>query len=201
MVRAPLAIVFPCALSVCDYASAGKLVEVPEQACPGCGSRLGWWSGYWRKLHDAGGRVEIWVRRGRCPPCDTTHALLPDFVVERRRYAVEEIGRTLEKVAEGVSAWKSSELLDLPFGTVRDWRRRCQQRSGEQLAALSRLALKVGARIKELPTGALVAMVATLKVVWARSRERDPGVAGLWRFWNLVFSGKGLAANTEPGWA
>ncbi len=85
VVQAPLAIVWSCALGVSAYAAAGKLVEVPEQVCPSCGGKLGWWSGYWRKLRESGVRVRIWVRRGRCPPCDVTHALLPDFVVERRQ--------------------------------------------------------------------------------------------------------------------
>lgn len=47
----------------------------------------------------------------------------------------------------------------------------------------------------------MAALLAVLKMVWARTRERAPGLAGLWRFWNVVFSGKGLAPNTEPGWA
>lgn len=196
-----MAIVFPCALSVYDYARAGKQVEVPKRPCPKCGNRLGWWWGYWREVRTAGVKVQIWIRRGRWPPCDVTHALLPDFVVERRRYAVEEIGRTFEKAAEGLSAWKSSELLGLPFATVRDWRRRCRERAPEQLAELSRWALRVGAQIKELPTRAVAAVLVVLKVVWARSRERDPGVAGLWRFWNAIFSGRGLAANKQPVWA
>jgi Domain of unknown function (DUF6431) len=201
VVQAPLAIVWSCALGVSAYAAAGRLVEVPEQVCPSCGGRLSWWSGYWRKLRESGVRVRIWVRRGRCPQCDATHALLPDFVVERRRYAVETIGHVFEVTAARVSAWKSSEALDLPFATVRDWRKRCRERAPEQLAELSQLALKVGAEIKELPTPPLAALLAVLKVVWARTLEREPGLAGLWRFWNAVFSGKGLAPNTEPGLA
>jgi hypothetical protein len=201
VVQAPLAIVWPCTLSVSEYAAAGKLIEVPEQLCPNCGGSLGWWSGYWRMLRHAGGCVQIWVRRGHCPPCGVTHALLPDFVVERRRYAVEEIGSALEAAADGVSAWRSSEALNLPFATVRDWRKRCRQQASEHLARLSRLALRVGAQIAELPTRPVAALVTALKAVWARSQEREPGLAGLWRFWNAVFSGRGLATNTEPAWA
>lgn len=193
-----MSIVFPCTLSLSEYAEAGKLVEVPEQVCPNCGARLGWWSGYLRKVRESGVRVRIWVRRGRCPPCAVTHALLPDFVVERRRYVVEQIGQALEQVAASVGAWRSSVELDLPFATVRDWRRRGRQRAPGLLARLAELALQVGAEIRELPTGALSALVSVLKVVWARSREREPGLAGVWRFWNAIFSGKGLAPNTQP---
>lgn len=193
-----MTIVFPCAVGVGDYAAAGKQVEVPERDCPNCGRRLNWWSGYWRKLRQDGERFEIWIRRGRCPPCHKTHALLPDFVVRRRRYAVEVIGAALELGATRVSAWQSSVRLDLPFGTVRDWFRRCRERSAEQLEKLARLALRVGAQIGELPTRPLSALVIVLKVVWERSRGPDPGLSGVWRFWNAVCSGAGLASNTEP---
>jgi hypothetical protein len=196
-----LAIVFACAVSVGDYAAAGKQVEVPGQVCPSCGRRLNWWSGYWRMVRRGGKRFEIWVRRGRCPPCAVTHVLLPDFVVKRRRYAVEEIGAALELAAQRVSAWRSSVQLELPFGTVRDWFRRCRERAQEQLAKLARLAVRMGAQIGELPTQPLAALVVLLKAVWTASRERDLGLSGVWRFWNQVCSGTGLASNREPGWA
>jgi hypothetical protein len=195
----PLAIVFGCALGVSDYAAAGKQVEVPEQRCPACRGRLRWWSGYWRGLRDAGARVRMWVRRGRCAACEVTHAVLPDFLVERRRYAVEVIGRALEVVATS-SAWGASVELDRPFSTVRDWRNRCRQRAAEMQARLAQLALQVGVRLGELPVKPLLALLAVLEAVWRRSRELEPGVGGRWRFWNAVFSGKGLATNTSPGW-
>ncbi len=45
VVLAPLAIVWGCPLSVSEYEAAGKLVEVPELTCPGCGVRLRPWPG------------------------------------------------------------------------------------------------------------------------------------------------------------
>ena len=199
--QTPSAIIFACAVSVSEYAAAGKQVEVAEQVCPRCQRRLNWWWGYWRQLRWGGERLEIWVRRARCPPCQVTHALLPDFVVRRRRYAVEEIGAALELGAKRVSAWRSSVQLELPFGTVRDWLRRCRQRAHEQLAKLAKLALRVGLQIGELPALPLAALVVVLRAVWAKSRECDQGIGELWRFWNAVFSGAALASNTEPGWA
>jgi hypothetical protein len=127
-----------------------------------------------------------------------THALLPDFVHERRLDAVEVIGRALEMGAQGMGAWRSSELLELPFSTVRDWRSRCRRRAPELLARLARVGLSVGAQIGELPVRVLAAMVAVLKTVWARCRERQPALAGLWRFWNAVCSGRALLRNTSP---
>jgi hypothetical protein len=93
VVLAPLAIVWSCPLSVSEYAAAGKLVEVPDLTCPGCGVPLRPWSWYERRIREGGEKGAIWVRRGRCPPCAVTHALLPDFVDEQRLDAVEVIGR------------------------------------------------------------------------------------------------------------
>ena len=198
MVTAPLAIVWVCPFSVSEYAAAGKLVEVPELRCPGCAEPLRPWSWYERRIREGGEKGPIWIRRGRCPPCAVTHALLPDFVHERRLDAVEMIGQGLEIAAQSVGAWRTSELLELPFSTVRDWRSRCRRRAPELLAKLVRAGLSAGAQIGELPTGVLVAMVAVLKAVWTVCRERQPGLAGLWRFWNVVCGGRALARNTSP---
>lgn len=194
----PLAIVWGCPLSVSEYEAAGKLVEIPELTCPVCGTPLRPWSWYERRVRESGEKGQIWVRRGRCPPCAVTHALLPDFVHERRLDAVEVIGRALEMAAQRVGAWRSSELLGLPFSTVRDWRSRCRRRAPELLAKLARVGLSVGAQIGELPVGVLAAMVAVLKAVWARCRERQPALVGLWRFWNAVCGGRALTRNTSP---
>jgi hypothetical protein len=67
-------------------------------------------------------------------------------------------------------------------------------------AELALLALRVGACIGELPVKPLAALLAVLEAVWRRSRELDPGIGGRWRFWNAVFSGRGLGTNTSPGW-
>lgn len=193
-----MAIVWGCTLTVSEYAAAGKLVEVPELICPSCGRPLRPWSWYERWVREGGRKGPIWIRRGRCPPCAVTHALLPDFVHQRRLDAVEVIGRALEMGAQGMGAWRSSELLELPFSTVRDWRSRCRRRAPELLAKLAQVGLNVGAQIGELPVRVVAAMVAVLKAVWARCRERLPALVGLWRFWNVVCGGRALARNTSP---
>ncbi|HUZ36903.1 MAG TPA: hypothetical protein VMV17_11295 [Streptosporangiaceae bacterium] len=184
-----------------EYAAAGDKVEVPALDCPGCGRRLRPWSSYRRRLRGAP-RERIWVRRGRCPAptekCQRTQALLPEFVVERRLDEVDTIGAAAELAAAGRSAWKSSEELGRPFSTVRDWRHRLRERAPDLLAALAREALLVGVQLGELPTHPLAALVALLREVWERSRARSPGLPELWRFWNLVCSGRGVARNTHP---
>lgn len=199
--KTPLAIVFPCALSVSEYAAGGDKVEVGELPCPGCGRRLRPWSGYWRQLR-GGGQHRIWVRRGRCPApterCQKTQALLPEFVVERRLDEVETIGAAAEMAVSRTGHWRSSVELGRPFSTVRDWQKRLRERAPQLLGMLTQQALRVGVEIGELPTRPLAAMVAVLKAVWERSRARSPGVPGRWRLWNLLCGGRGMSRNTSP---
>lgn len=194
-----MAIVWRCALSVSEYAVAGKVIEVPEPDCPSCGTVLRPWGWYERWVREEGRRHLIWIRRFRCRGCEVTHALLPDFLHVRRLDVIEVIGRVIELSAKEVGAWKTSVELDLPFSTVRDWRTRCRQRAPELLQRVAAVALGVGAELTELPTKAVAALVAALKTAWNRSRERAAeAVAGLWRFWNAICSGKGLSTNTSP---
>jgi hypothetical protein len=197
VVQAPLAIVWGSALSVAEYMAKGREVEVPEQACPDCEVRLRPWGRYERTLRGYEGA--IWIRRGRCPECGRTHALLPDFVHARRLYEVEVIGAAIERTAARVGAWRSSVELEVPFSTLRDWRVRCRQRALLLLASLAEHAGKVGAVLGELPTRAVAAMLALLEMVWRWCRERRPeATGGRWRFWNAVCGGWALGRNTSP---
>lgn len=192
-----MAIVWVCALSVAEYMAQGREVEVPKLACPVCEVKLRRWGWYERTLR--GVEEPIPIRRGRCPECGRTHALLPDFVHARRRYAVEVIGAVIERAAVEVGPWRSSVELDIPFSTVRDWRVRCRERATLLLAVLAGYAGRVGAVLSELPARAVAAMVALLEMVWRWCRERWPETTGgRWRFWNMVCSGSGLGRNTSP---
>lgn len=69
-------------------------VEVGEQPCPECGRQLRRWGGYWRWLRGSATQ-RLWIRRARCSSCRRSHALLPDFLLERRLDEVEVVGRAL----------------------------------------------------------------------------------------------------------
>ncbi len=198
-----MAIVWRCALSVSEYAVAGKGIEVPKLSCSRCEVALEPWGWYARWVRDSE-RHRIWVRRVRCRWCGVSDALLPDFVLARRLDVVDVIGRAIELTAEGMGTWRSLLELDRPFSTVRDWRSRLRERAPELLQRLAAVALQVGAEVGELPTKTLPATVAVLKAVWSRSRERAPEMtAGPWRFWNAICSGQGLASpvNASGGMA
>ena len=76
----PVAIVWPCPLSVERYVAAGRDVEVPRPDCPRCGGTTSWWSGYRRFVRAGGVSRPIFVPRVRCGRCAKTDAVLPAFV-------------------------------------------------------------------------------------------------------------------------
>ena len=89
----------------------------------GAGRRLGGWSGYWRWVRgpDTG---RLWIRRGRCSRCLRSHALLPDFLLERRLDAVEVIGHALALgIVGGLGVRSVADRVEVPMTTARGWRR------------------------------------------------------------------------------
>jgi Domain of unknown function (DUF6431) len=199
----PLSIVWRCQLDVSTYIALGQQIEVGDQACPGCGQRLGGWSGYWRWVRGPGTQ-RLWIRRKRCSRCRRSHALLPDFLLERRLDEVEVIGQALAlSIAGGLGMRPLAERLGVPMTTARDWRRRFQVNALVLATALVVLAVRLdpaavllGAANDE--TAALEALGATWHRAYTRFRERVPK---LWRFWSLISGGKALGTNRSPPFA
>ena len=97
----PVAIVWPCSLSVEMYLAAGRSVAVARVSCRSCRVPLGFWSGYWRSVRVGGRYWRMWVARGRCSRCKVSHALIPSFLLVGRHDVVDTIGSVLEAVAGG----------------------------------------------------------------------------------------------------
>ena len=97
----PVAIVWPCPLTVDAYVAAGREVEFPRPGCPLCAGPLVFWSGYWRHVRAAGRCQKIFVPRLRCGPCRVSHALLPAFVLAWRLDVAETVGAVIAEVAGG----------------------------------------------------------------------------------------------------
>jgi hypothetical protein len=193
----PVAIVWGCALGVTAYAAAGRRVVVPQLGCPGCRRPLWRWGGYWRWVRGRDGERRVWVRRGRCPACRRSHALLPDFVLVRRLDPVEVVGRALALAAGGVGLRRVAAQIGVPFTTARSWWRRFRARAPTLVAALVALAVGLdGAPVELLGDGASAAVDA-LAVAWGRARSRwGERVGEPWRFWNRVTGGAALATTT-----
>jgi hypothetical protein len=199
----PLFIVWRCQLDVSTYVALGQQIEVGEQACPGCGRRLGGWSGYWRWVRGPG-TDRLWIRRKRCSRCRCSHAVLPDFLLERRLDEVEVIGQALAlSIAGGLGLRPVAEQLGVPMTTARDWRRRFRANALVLATALVALAVHVDPTPVLLsPTdhehAALEALGATWQRVCTRFGERVPE---LWRFWSLISGGHALGTNRSPPFA
>lgn len=109
-----MAVVWSCAMSVEEYADVGRAVPVPGLRCPRCRTPLRPDGGYPRRVRLRGRRHQLWVRRGRCARCATSHALLPDFVVAHRLDTTDTIAAALHGQPDPT----------LPASTVAGWRRR-----------------------------------------------------------------------------
>lgn len=182
------------------YLALGQQVEVGEQVCPICGQRLGRWGGYWRWVRGRG-TERLWIRRGRCPICRRSHALLPDFLLERRLDEVQVIGQALVlSIASGLGMRAVAERLSLPMTTARDWRRRFRARALVLATALVALAVHLDPEAVLLSASdhETVALEG-LGAAWQRARTRfGDRVPGLWRFWSLISGGHALRTNRSP---
>ncbi len=199
----PLSIVWRCRLEVSTYIALGQQIEVGEQACPDCARRLGGWSGYWRWARGPG-TERLWIRRRRCARCRRSHALLPDFLLERRLDDVEVIGQALAlSIVNGLGMRPVGERLGVPMTTARDWRRRFRVNALVLATAMVALAVHLDPA-PVLLSGtdhervALEALGATWQRASTRFRERVPE---LWRFWGLISGGKALGTNRSPPFA
>ena len=193
----PVAIVWPCALSVDAYASFGKSVEVPRPDCPGCAAAMIFWSGYIRPVRVLGVCVRLFVRRARCRACAVTHALLPAFVLAKRLDAVEAVGQAIETVTAGRSGVRPvARALEVPHTTVRGWLRRFAERSGELVMSFAALAIELGAGAPGSLLGDQRAPGAIGRAFAAACALPGWAVLGVWRFCSVVCGGRLLAANT-----
>src|SRR6266536_2366357 len=94
----PMAMVWPCPLTVDACVVAGREVEVARLGCPSCGGPMVLWPGYWRHVRAAGRCRRIFVPRERCGPCRVSHALLPAFVLAWRLDTAETAGAVIAEV-------------------------------------------------------------------------------------------------------
>ena len=200
----PLSIIWRCALDVSAYVALGQQIEVGEQACPGpgCGRRLGGWSGYWRWVRGPG-TERLWIRRGRCSRCLRSHALLPDFLLEHRLDEVEVIGHALALgIAGGLGMRRVADRLGVPMTTAREWRRRFHLRAPALAAALVAVAVHLDPAAVLLTGDGEATALEALGAAWQRARTRfGERVPAVWRWWSLISGGKALGTNRSPPFA
>lgn len=196
----PVAIVWPCPLSVDEYVAAGRDVEVPCPDCPGCAGATTRWSGYRRFVRSDGLARAIFVPRVRCVPCKRTDAVLPAFVVAGRLDVAESIGAAVAEAAVGPGGVRpAATRLCVPHTTARGWVRRFGARAQELAVAFAALAVEFGAQVALGPvSGAARRAVEAISAAFEAACSL-PGwsALGRWRFASAVSGGRLLATNTD----
>ena len=122
---------WPCKASVAVYSKWGRKVLAPRPNCARCGAPMAFDGGYPRWVREAGKCYRVFVRRARCRGCGIGEALLPDFVLARRRDSTAAVGAAVLASAGAVLAEGSTSLYQgVPARTVRSWRHRFAERAG-----------------------------------------------------------------------
>lgn len=196
----PVAIVWPCSLSVDEYRAAGDQVVVPRPDCPACSAPMMFWSGYLRSVRAGGLCHLIWLRRARCGSCRRSHALVPSFCALGRLDVIDTIGAVITAVVTGPGGVRPAAVqADVPHSTARDWVRRFGRRAARIAAVFAALFVELSGLAPRPPAVVERGALWLMATAWVEARSRHgPGVAGLWPFVNLVCGGAMLAATTDP---
>jgi hypothetical protein len=195
-----VSIVWTWRQSVAEYVAAGQEVVAPLPECPVCHGRLGKWSGYWRWVRYPVDQRRIWIRRTRCRPCRSSHALLPDFLFFRRLDEVATIGQVLAlRAGVELELRALARRFDRPRGTLRGWWDRFRARSPTLLAEVVEVAIGLDAAPLDLRQKGEAVVFEALDQTLYRARRRfgEQRVSDVWRFWSRISGGKVLATNTS----
>lgn len=192
-----VAVSWPCQLGVTAYEAEGHRVVVPRLPCPDCRRPMAFDGSYRRTVRRGGVSSRVVVRRARCSSCGVGHALLPDFVLHRRRDSTDAVGAAL--------VGRGAELCaGVPARTMRSWRQRFTGRAELLTAGLMALAVTWGDEVPRLPVAepaATVAIAAVGAAWWAASRRWPGGVPGPWPLANVILGGELLSTRVDLPWA
>ena len=95
------------------------ILEALEFYCPVCGEKMSYHAKYPRHIKDK--KATIWIYRYKCKRkgCNTTKAILPDFLIPYKQYSGDEIESVLldsvEKKPEDIDNTSAS------IATIRRW--------------------------------------------------------------------------------
>jgi hypothetical protein len=197
-----MSMVWPCPLTVDEYAAMGRSVRVPRPECPSCLGPVVFWSGYWRHVRWLGRCRKFFVRRVRCRGCGVTHALLPAFALAWRLDAADVVGAVIGQVVSGSCGVRpAADAARVPHTTARGWVRRFAARAGELAVSFSALAVELGGEAVRPAGPAARLAVAAIGAAFTVAAGL-PGWAGLgcWRFACAVTGGSLIAANASSPW-
>lgn len=169
--------------------------------CPTCAGGLGSWGGYRRWVRVGRAVFALRVRRAHCRCCERTHALLPGFLLGRRRDVVDAVGCALGMAGDGRGHRAIAAALGLPASTVRGWLRRLRARGDVLRGWFVGLAVELAEPPARAPPefSGLGLLVRAIADAFLAARLRlGPGavLGGVWAFCSAATSG-GLLANTS----
>ena len=197
-----MSITWSCRLSVAQYAALGRSAPAPRLECADCGEQVTFDGSYRRQVREAGVVHEIFVRRGFCRRCNTSEALLPEFVLRRRRDSTCSVGAAvLERFEVEIPPDAAAFYAGVPERTVRSWRQRFSERASELWQVLTALTLEWGGehprrtRNARRPGGSAIDAMA---LVWnAAQRRPTADVPPPWRLANVIVGGELIATRVS----
>ena len=126
----------------------------------------------------------------------STHALLPSFVLSGRLDVVETIGRVLDDVSDGRPLAQAAAAVGLARTTVRGWVRRFESRAEALAVSFAALSVELSGAVVRPTADRARWAVAVIGAAFRAACEL-PGwlTLGKWRFVSSVTGGKLLATN------
>lgn len=167
--------------------------------CPACDGALSSWGGYRRRVRTGGIVVVLLIARVRCRVCGVTHALLPDFLLARRRDIASHVVFALEGAAGGRGWRPLCAALGVPGATVRGWLRRLRHQAPARAALFWRLSGALGEDAPRAPPAlSLLGGLWQAMTLAHRAASRAIGVAqvGAVCAFSSRVTGGGLLFNT-----
>lgn len=201
-----MALTWACPMSVATYASWGRSAPVPRPDCVTCGSPMGFDGSYPRWVREAGKLYRVFVRRARCGSCGCGEALLPDFLLRRRRDTTASVGAAvLPRLGADVPEGAEGLYAGVPGRTVRSWRRRFAERAGDLALRLDALSVEWGGTIAvcspEASAPAPRQAVVAMGRLWQAATRRCPGeVPPAWPLANVVVGSQLIGTRVDLPW-
>jgi Domain of unknown function (DUF6431) len=158
---------------------------------------------YRRRVREAGVELTVFIRRVHCSRCGTDDALLPDFVLRRRRDSASAIGAGVLSPSVDLCAGASDLYAGVPERTVRSWRQRFAERAEELSARFVALTASWGTVQHRTMRGSVSSRAtAAIAQMWSQACRRlgRDAIPPAWPLANLIVGGQLLATRVDLPW-
>lgn len=148
---------------------------------------------YQRRVREAGVEFTVYIRRVHCSSCRIDDALLPDFVLRRRRDSASAIGAAVLAPRVDLREGASDLYAGVPDRTVRSWRHRFAEQAEELSARFVALTASWGIvdhrSMRGSPSARATAAIAQM---WSQACRRlgRHAIPPAWPLANLIVGGQ-----------